>query len=371
MVGPGFTEGMNQGIQNRMAMDQNRRSNVYLENQLERQQINDVREERDRFQQNLKNTLDQLSQLSRVATSPMKRKAVEGFAAQIAQAFTPEAERLGMQNLLDVGLQIALQQNTVMEDAALENQIKAVLTPLQPAQTATPSIRAQQDAARQANSMAVSQPAQPLRQQTDLDRAVTMQSQGATDQQIVAGQMPQESVSVKEQERAEPLNPALEKELVKEAAKQYTVTLQKLNKIRSFEGNIREAANLIKNYPPQKSGAVAGRIADMIGDPEFKDLQGALNTLSLQARTLLELPASGFSDADRAFLEDISGGKYSQLDAYKNSTERLIRLTDRAVQENSKYLEDIITGKVFTTRPQKEKNSQKEKINNYDPFGIL
>lgn len=82
----------------------------------------------------------------------------------------------------------------------------------------------------------------------------------------------------------------------------------------------------IENLLPQvtKTGPIMGRVGDAAKDPNYENLQGAINAVVLQAKELYNLGAGqGFSDADREFLQQVVAGKYSRAETISLAIQRM------------------------------------------------
>lgn len=119
-------------------------------------------------------------------------------------------------------------------------------------------------------------------------------------------------------------------ELEKARAEQVPLITSMRQSLGEMQTALDEMPKSVKIGPmtikdPQ-SGPVMGRLADLYNVPEYENFRGAQNTVALQARNLLQLPASGFSDADRNFLEQVAGGSYQWRDGTQRAIERINRM---------------------------------------------
>lgn len=122
------------------------------------------------------------------------------------------------------------------------------------------------------------------------------------------------------------------KEMAKKDAQLVSKTREDLGNLGAFRTTIDSAINNLEKVPSLKLGPIAGRISQMSGDPQVANLTSDLNTLALQSRTLLNLPASGFSDADREFLVAVAGGSAFQKDALGNILTKLKSINEKAAR---------------------------------------
>ncbi len=109
------------------------------------------------------------------------------------------------------------------------------------------------------------------------------------------------------------------------------VTLGDLGAMRS---SIQDARDLVSKV--SMTGPILGRIGAIAQDPDYRNLQGALNSITLQAKELYNLGSGqGFTDADRDFLQEIVSGKYARAEAIPMALDRL----DKALARREKFLQ--------------------------------
>lgn len=130
----------------------------------------------------------------------------------------------------------------------------------------------------------------------------------------------------------------LQSPLANELAKKDAETLSEAQSVVEQAVPVRQTLdNLeekLKQLPSPILGPVVGRYAPYLNsDAQVFDADAKV--ITLLSRTLLKMPASGFSDADRKFLEDASAGtmktKQANLEVIQGIRDRL----DRAVRYTS------------------------------------
>jgi len=106
--------------------------------------------------------------------------------------------------------------------------------------------------------------------------------------------------------------PNVENEFAKSLAKKDAETVDKartsLSDTQDFSQNLASSNALLEKTPDWALGPVMGRVTSMVGYEPVANLESAQNSLTLQAKALLNMPSANFSDADRNFLAAISGG---------------------------------------------------------------
>lgn len=81
------------------------------------------------------------------------------------------------------------------------------------------------------------------------------------------------------------------------------------------------------------TGPILGRAGNAANDPDYANLQGALNGITLQAKELYNLGSGqGFSDADRDFLGEVIAGKYSRAETIDLALNRMANLAQKRSQ---------------------------------------
>lgn len=93
--------------------------------------------------------------------------------------------------------------------------------------------------------------------------------------------------------------------------------------LNSFKKNIDET-------PDSLFGPAAGKVAPLLSN-NAQAVESDANTIALLSRTLLKMPASGFSDADREFLVKATVGLSKSKDANRKVVDRLNSLVDQHI----------------------------------------
>lgn len=123
---------------------------------------------------------------------------------------------------------------------------------------------------------------------------------------------------------------AFPRELAKQQATQYATADAESMALDEFDasvGRFREA--LAAN---DFTGPIAGRTGAAIADPAFTNMRSAQNELTLRAKSLLGMPSANFSDADRDFLTQISGGNYGRAEGLGQVADRLEKMSAQQKQ---------------------------------------
>lgn len=106
-----------------------------------------------------------------------------------------------------------------------------------------------------------------------------------------------------------------------------------LGNLQSMRDSIADARLLVPTVA--MTGPILGRVGALAQDPDYNNLQGALNSITLQAKELYNLGSGqGFTDADRTFLQEIVSGKYARAEQIPMALERL----DRALARREAFL---------------------------------
>lgn len=101
--------------------------------------------------------------------------------------------------------------------------------------------------------------------------------------------------------------------------------------LQNFDSSIQQARVLLPKV--QLTGPVLGRAGAAANDPDYANLQGSLNSIVLQAKDLYNLGSGqGFSNADRDFLGDVVGGKYSRAETIGYALDRLEEVSQKRQQ---------------------------------------
>lgn len=102
--------------------------------------------------------------------------------------------------------------------------------------------------------------------------------------------------------------------------------------------NTKQAVNAARAALPkvQATGPLFGRAGDAAKDVDYVNLQRDLNEITLLAKDLYNLGSGqGFTDADRDFLKELSGGSYNRADSIAYALDRF----DSAIESRSKFLQ--------------------------------
>lgn len=108
-----------------------------------------------------------------------------------------------------------------------------------------------------------------------------------------------------------------------------TDNIKKSNEAQGALQTIDLIRNHLHKINGAKIGPVAGRITGMF-DSDIQTLDSLSNQLTLQAKSLLNMPSANFSDADRSFLEKIVGGSKVSKDALLQNLDNLETLAIKA-----------------------------------------
>lgn len=96
--------------------------------------------------------------------------------------------------------------------------------------------------------------------------------------------------------------------------------------LSNLDYSISQARDLIPKVA--LTGPVLGRVGNAANDPDYANLQGALNGITLQAKELYNLGSGqGFSDADRDFLGEVIAGKYSRAETIGLALDRMEQIS--------------------------------------------
>lgn len=96
--------------------------------------------------------------------------------------------------------------------------------------------------------------------------------------------------------------------------------------LNEFDASKERFNQVLKETPNSKMGPIAGRYARFTADEQRTNLDSAMNEMTLRAKGLLGMPSANFSDADRDFLTDISGGKYAEHGGYEKVVQRMSKM---------------------------------------------
>lgn len=138
---------------------------------------------------------------------------------------------------------------------------------------------------------------------------------------------------------------ALDVALGKAGAKSYAEEQIKVQEATNFLDNLDVARDRLAKA--KMTGPVFGRVGKAASDPSYVDWQGAKNGLTLLAKTIYAMPSANFSDADRDFLDDITGGKFPNQGASEKTIDRLELLANKAIRNSQKNQRDVLTRKTY------------------------
>lgn len=115
---------------------------------------------------------------------------------------------------------------------------------------------------------------------------------------------------------------------------------QTLSSLDSLEFGIQQAKALIPKV--SATGPIWGRVGNAAEDPDYKNLQGTINSLTLQAKDLYNLGSGqGFTDTDRDFLQEVIAGKYARAETIQLGLDRFQQALEHRRQyiqsQNQKY----------------------------------
>lgn len=84
------------------------------------------------------------------------------------------------------------------------------------------------------------------------------------------------------------------------------------------------------------TGPIFGRVGAVAEDPDYQNLQGVINSITLQAKDLYNLGSGqGFTDADRDFLREVVAGKYARSEAIGSGLARF----EEALKHRAEFLQ--------------------------------
>jgi len=106
-----------------------------------------------------------------------------------------------------------------------------------------------------------------------------------------------------------------------------------LGNLDSMTFGIQEARALLPKV--SMTGPILGRLGSAAENPDYRNLQGAVNSIVLQAKDLYNLGSGqGFTDADRNFLQEVIAGKYARADTISLGLDRM----ERALANRQQFL---------------------------------
>jgi hypothetical protein len=137
----------------------------------------------------------------------------------------------------------------------------------------------------------------------------------------------------------------LDKTLGKEAGKRYGELDTKATEAETLLQNTEVARSALSQA--RLTGPVYGRIGRSASDPAYVNWQGAKNGLTLLAKSIYGMPNANFSDADRNFLDEITGGRFPTKEAAEKTIDRLELLARKAVVSARKKQQDLLSRKTY------------------------
>lgn len=140
-----------------------------------------------------------------------------------------------------------------------------------------------------------------------------------------------------------------------------------LNSLNDLEYSISQAEQLLPKV--SATGPILGRVGDAAEDPDYKNLQGAINSITLQAKDLYNLGSgAGFTDADRDFLRDVIAGKYARAETIQMGLQRFRQALEnrrRNLQnQNQNYQTQYGGGQ---SQPQQQPQGSGQRVRIRDP----
>ena len=120
----------------------------------------------------------------------------------------------------------------------------------------------------------------------------------------------------------------------KNASNQVFENNDTMGSLNNLNFSIQQAQQLLPKVA--MTGPVLGRVGNAAEDPDYKNLQGAINSITLQAKDLYNLGSGqGFTDADREFLRDVVAGKYARAETIEAGLARF----QQALQNRQAFLQ--------------------------------
>lgn len=104
--------------------------------------------------------------------------------------------------------------------------------------------------------------------------------------------------------------------------------------VRNTLQNMKQISDQMSTF---QTGRFLGPVATYLGAPLNQQMEQASNLLTVQAKNLLGFPNSGFSDADRDFLNKIAGGASLSKSNINATIDRMSKLTDIMIDKNRFY----------------------------------
>ncbi len=157
---------------------------------------------------------------------------------------------------------------------------------------------------------------------------------------------------------------ALDVGLGKFGAKSYADEQAKIQEADTFLTNVDVARDALAKA--KMTGPVFGRIGKAASDPDYVNWQGAKNGLTLLAKSIYAMPSANFSDSDREFLDQITGGKFPTKDAAEKTIDRLELIAQKGIRNSKKAQQDVLTRKTYNRDAAPETPSTKKRLK-YNP----
>jgi len=137
----------------------------------------------------------------------------------------------------------------------------------------------------------------------------------------------------------------LDETLGREGGKKYGELQTKTQEVEGLVTNIDIARDALQKA--KMTGPLFGRIGKAASEPNYVNWQGAKNGLTLLAKSIYGMPNANFSDADRDFLDEITGGRFPSKEAAEKTLDRLDLLASKALRNARKHQKDILDRKTY------------------------
>jgi hypothetical protein len=161
-------------------------------------------------------------------------------------------------------------------------------------------------------------------------------------------------------------NPDLAKAMAKVDAKTVEDSRTAALQANQLLASVNRFDGILQSTPRSLLGPNVARFGiNRTLSPNVQQLEQSGNEIALLARTLLKLPASGFSDADRDFLVKISLNTETSKDALQSNIYRLRELAGKTIQQNQVYENALqksgnLSGVTQNIISQQSKNPQQQ-----------
>ena len=120
----------------------------------------------------------------------------------------------------------------------------------------------------------------------------------------------------------------------KKAGEQIIANNNTLSSLDNLEYSISQANALLPKVAA--TGPILGRIGAAAENPDYANLQGSINSITLQAKDLYNLGSGqGFTDADREFLRKVIAGEYARKETIQAGLQRF----SEALQHRREFLQ--------------------------------